>query len=427
MVRTGSSGPTLIGMRIVLGVTGSIAAYKAVSLLRTLLREGAVVQVVMTPGATKFVAPLTFEVLSGHPVSTDVFEAHQEMKHLSLPEQADAIVIAPATANCLAKSALGLGDDLLSTMLLTSQCPVIIAPAMDGGMWMHPTVTEHVRTLRARGAIVVDPDEGLLASGKVGQGRLADEGTILAALQSALVPERDWHGHRVLISAGPTQEPIDPIRFISNRSSGKMGYALAEAAQARGAQVVLVSGPTALPVPQGIEIVSVATAEDMTKAMSLRLAWSTVVIMAAAVADFRPIQVASRKIKKQDQTDQTLALERTTDILAALSAQRTTQLLVGFAAETHDLIVHAKDKLIAKGLDLIVANDVTTAGAGFGSDQNAATLIDRQGTLTELPLMSKRAMAEAVLNKAQALLGVTASGQTSKPVAESVSTHRTAS
>ncbi len=416
MALSGSNGPTLIGTRIVLGVTGSIAAYKAVSLLRTLLREGATVQVVMTASATKFVTPLTFEVLSGHPVSTEVFEAHQEMKHLSLPEQADAIVIAPATANCLAKSALGLGDDLLSTMLLTAQCPVIIAPAMDGGMWMHPAVTEHVRTLRARGTIVVDPEEGPLASGKVGQGRLADEHKILAALQSALAPQRDWQGHRVLISAGPTQEPIDPVRFISNRSSGKMGYALAEAARARGAQVVLVSGPTALPAPRGIEVVPVETAADMTKALSARLAWSTVVIMAAAVADFRPLHPASQKIKKQGQTDQTLALERTTDILAALSAQRTTQLLVGFAAETQDLIAHAKEKLAAKGLDLIVANDITTEGAGFGSDHNAATLIDRQGALIELPLMSKRAMADAILNKAHALLCATASNQASKPV-----------
>ncbi|MCE9537498.1 MAG: bifunctional phosphopantothenoylcysteine decarboxylase/phosphopantothenate--cysteine ligase CoaBC, partial [Nitrospirae bacterium] len=225
---SGSTGPTLIGKRIVLGVTGSIAAYKAVLLLRTLLREGAVVHVVMTQSATKFVTPLTFEVLSGHPVSTEVFEAHQEMKHLSLPEQADAIVIAPATANCLAKIALGLGDDLLSTMLLTAQCPLIVAPAMDGGMWTHPSVAEHVRTLRARGTRVVDPEEGPLASGRIGQGRLAEESRILEALEAALAPLRDWQGHHILVSAGPTQEPIDPVRFISNRSSGKMGYALAE-------------------------------------------------------------------------------------------------------------------------------------------------------------------------------------------------------
>jgi len=414
---SGSIGPTLIGKRIVLGVTGSIAAYKAVSLLRTLLREGAIAHVVMTQSATKFVAPLTFEVLSGHPVSTEVFEAHQEMKHLSLAEQADAIVIAPATANCLAKAALGLGDDLLSTMLLTAQCPLIVAPAMDGGMWTHPSVTEHVQTLRARGSLVVDPEEGPLASGRIGQGRLAEESRILEALLAVLAPQRDWLGHRMLVSAGPTQEPIDPVRFISNRSSGKMGYAIAEAAQVRGAQVVLVTGPTALPFPRSVEIVSVATAEEMTQALSRRLAWSTAVIMAAAVADFRPKHPASQKMKKRGQSDQTLDLVRTTDILASLSAQRTTQLIVGFAAETCNLIVHAKDKLTAKGLDLIVANDVTIEGAGFGSEQNAATLIDREGAITELPLMPKRALADAILNRAHELLRSRKSNQTPKPVA----------
>ena len=412
-----SIGSTLIGKQIILGVTGSIAAYKAVTLLRTFLREGAIVHVVMTQSAMKFVTPLTFEVLSGHPVSTDVFEAHQEMTHLSLPEQADVIVIAPATANCLAKSALGLGNDLLSTMLLTAQCPLIMAPAMDGGMWTHPSVIEHVQTLRARGTIVVDPEEGPLASGRIGQGRLAEEGTILEAIQTALAPRRDWQGDRILVSAGPTQEPIDPVRFISNRSSGKMGYAIAEAAQARGAQVVLVTGPTALPTPRGVEIISVATAEEMTQALSVRLAWSTVVIMAAAVADFRPTHPASHKIQKQGRAGQTIDLERTTDILTSLSAQRTTQLMVGFAAETNDLIVRAKNKLIAKGLDLIVANDVTTEGAGFGSDQNVATLIDRQGTMTELPLMPKRALADAILDRAQELLRTRQPSQASKPVA----------
>jgi phosphopantothenoylcysteine decarboxylase/phosphopantothenate--cysteine ligase len=409
--------PTLIGKRIVLGVTGSIAAYKAVMLLRTLLHEGASVHVVMTQSATKFVTPLTFEVLSGHAVSTDLFAAHQEMKHLSLPEQADVIVIAPATANFLAKSALGLGDDLLSTTLLSAQCPLIMAPAMDGGMWAHPTVRGHVETLRARGAVVVNPTMGLLASGQIGQGRLADEGMILEAIQQALAPRQDWRGHRILVSAGPTQEPIDPVRFISNRSSGKMGYAVAEAAQARGAQVVLVTGPTALQAPKGVEVVSVTTAEEMMTALSTRLAWSTVVIMAAAVADFRPKYAVSHKIRKQGPgVDQAFEFERTTDILASLSAQRTTQLMVGFAAETNEVIAHAKDKLTAKGLDLIVANDVTTVGAGFGSDQNAATLIDRQGGMTELPLMPKRALADAILSRVQELLPTGQSRLSPKPV-----------
>jgi phosphopantothenoylcysteine decarboxylase/phosphopantothenate--cysteine ligase len=247
---------------------------------------------------------------------------------------------------------------------------------------------------------------------------LAEEDTILEAIQAALTPRRDWQGHRILVSAGPTQEPIDPVRFISNRSSGKMGYAIAEAAQARGAQVVLVTGPTALPIPRGVEVVPVATAEEMTKVLSARLTWSTAVIMAAAVADFRPKYPASQKIKKQGRTEQTLDLERTTDILASLSAQRTTQLMIGFAAETSNLIAHAKGKLTAKGLDLIVANDVTTEGAGFGSDQSAATLIDRQGIMTELPLMPKRALADAILNQAQELLRTRQSKQAPKPVAE---------
>lgn len=396
--------PTLVGTSIVLGVTGSIASYKAVGLLRALVREGATVQVVMTHAATKFVTPLTFEVLSGHPVSTDLFQAHHEMKHLSLSEQADLIVVAPATAHFLAKAANGFADDLLSTLLLTAQCPLVIAPAMDGGMWEHAAVAHNVQALRTRGAIVLDPEEGPLASGRIGPGRLADEAHILETIQTALVPRRDWLGHRILVSAGPTQEPIDPVRFISNRSSGKMGYALAEAARARGAQVTLVSGPTALSTPSGVEVVAVNTAEEMTKALCTRLSWSTVVIMAAAVADYRPVQVAGHKIKKQAQADQTLHLEQTPDILATLATQRSNQLLIGFAAETQDLVAQARKKLTAKNLDLIVANDVTSEGAGFGSDQNAATLIDRDGRTTEFPLMAKRQLADRILDHARSLL-----------------------
>ena len=393
--------PTLAGARLVLGVTGSIAAYKAVSLLRALVREGATVDVAMTRAATKFVTPLTFEVLSGRPVVTGLFEAHQEMKHLSLPEQADAIVVAPATANFLAKAALGLADDLLSTMLLTAHCPLICAPAMDGGMWSHPTVRGHVEALRARGVLVLDPEEGPLASGRLGQGRLAEEERIVAAVRSALTPRRDWEGQRLLLSAGPTQEAIDPVRYISNRSSGKMGYAIAEAAYKRGAQVVLVTGPTSLFPPPGVELVPVETAEEMAKQMTTRLSWSTIVVMAAAVADFRPKQTSPRKLKKRGEPTTMLDLEQTTDILATLSAQRTSQVLVGFAAETHDLLTHAKAKLASKGLDVIVANDVTRPGAGFGSDQNAATVIERDGRVTELPLKTKRELADDILNAAQ--------------------------
>lgn len=394
-----TTGPSLPGVRLMLAVTGSIAAYKAVSLLRLLRREAATVNVVMTAGACRFVTPLTFEVLSGAHVATDLFEAHQEMLHLSLPEQADAIVIAPATANCLAKAALGLADDLLSTMLLTTQCPVIFAPAMDGDMWQHPTVVEHVAALRARGAIIVEPEDGPLASGRLGQGRLADEQRILAAVHTAVHPRRDWSGRKVLISAGPTQEAIDPVRFISNRSSGKMGYALAEAARARGAEVVLVSGPTSLPSPAGIEYCPVTTAEEMQKAITQRFAWSDTVIMAAAVADFRPAKPSAHKIKKRRGPLTQLELEATDDILRELGERRTNQVLVGFAAETEDLLAHAREKLHAKGVDLLVANDVTAAGSGFGSDTNRVFLLTREGAPEELPLLPKREVADRILDR----------------------------
>jgi phosphopantothenoylcysteine decarboxylase / phosphopantothenate---cysteine ligase len=398
--------PTLDGARLILGVTGSIAAYKGVSLLRALVREGATVDVVLTRAAAKFVTPLTFEVLSGRPVSSGLFAAHEEMKHLSMPQQADAIIVAPATANFLAKAALGLADDLLSTMLLTARGPLICAPAMDGGMWSHPTVVEHVQALRARGVVVIDPEEGPLASGRVGQGRLAEEERIVSAVRSVLKPIRDFEGQRVLLSAGPTHEPIDPVRFISNRSSGKMGYAIAQAASRRGAQVILVSGPTALPPPRGVEVVPVETAEEMAKQMATRLSWSTVVIMAAAVADFRPKQAATRKLKKDGKPATALDLEQTPDILGVLSSRRTTQVLVGFAAETHDLLTHAKAKLADKGLDVIVANDVSQAGGGFGSDRNAATVIERDGRMTDLPLKAKCHLADDILNVAKRWLNI---------------------
>jgi phosphopantothenoylcysteine decarboxylase / phosphopantothenate---cysteine ligase len=392
-----SQDPSLRGRRLVLGVTGSIAAYKAVSLLRLMTGEGARVSVVMTQAATRFIAPLTFEVLSGGRVTTDLFEAHQEMKHLTVPEDADAIVVAPATANFLAKAAIGLADDVLSTMLLTTRCPLVFAPAMDGDMWTHPTVIEHVRMLRARGVLVIDPEDGPLASGRIAQGRLATEAAILEAIQRAVLPSLDWQGERVLVSAGPTQEAIDPVRYISNRSSGKMGYAIAEAARDRGASVVLVSGPTDLTPLPGMETVPVTTAREMCDALSRRFNWATVVIMAAAVADFRPKEQAVQKIKKRRQGTLSLELEPAQDILAMLSSQRTSQILVGFAAETEQLEAHAKEKLVGKGLDFIVANDVTQEGSGFGSDHNAVLLLSRAGLRKELPLMTKRRLADEIL------------------------------
>ena len=388
----------LLGARILLGVSGSIAAYKAVGLLRTLVQEGAEVSVAMTESATRFVSPLTLEVLSRHPVVTSVFGAGQEMVHLTLPERADVIVIAPATANQLAKYAMGLADDVLSTMALTATCPLILAPAMDGGMWDHPAVQANVRLLRQRGATVLEPEEGPLASGRVGKGRLTDEGMIITAIEAALMPQRDCVGQRILISAGPTQEAIDPVRFISNRSSGKMGYALAEAARARGAEVVLVTGPTDLPIPSSVEPVHVCTAEEMSKVMLSRLSWSTVVIMAAAVADFRPKRPSSKKIKKGGTAWHQLELEPTDDILTLLAQQRSTQLIVGFAAETEAVAEQAAEKLQRKGLDLIVGNNVAEAGSGFGSDTSAAILIDREGRTTPIPVVSKRALADRIID-----------------------------
>jgi phosphopantothenoylcysteine decarboxylase/phosphopantothenate--cysteine ligase len=387
----------LWGKRLVLGVTGSIAAYKAIGLLRALTREGATVSVVMTQAAMKFVTPLTFEVLSGRRVATDLFESHEEMAHLAIPGQAHAIIVAPATANFLAKAALGLADDLLSTMLLNARCPVIVAPAMDGDMWTHPTVVQHVQALRARGVVVLDPEFGPLASGQVAQGRLPAESKVLDAVHAALISQRDWQGQRVLVSAGPTQEPIDPVRFISNRSSGKMGYAIAEAARDRGAEVILVTGPSSLTPPPGVTTVSVSTANEMTDALNRHFPSSTVLIMAAAVADFRPKMQAGQKLKKQGKADLVLELEATPDILAMLSARRTSQIVVGFAAETDQVLAHAKDKLRGKGLDLIIANDVTQAGGGFGSDDNAVVILSAKGEQRVLGLMPKRRLADEIL------------------------------
>lgn len=393
----------LLSKRLVLGVTGSIASYKAVGLLRTLAREGATVSVVMTHAATKFVTPLTFEVLSGRRVATDLFESHEEMLHLALPGQAHVIIVAPATANFLAKAALGLADDLLGTMLLNARCPVIVAPAMDGDMWTHPTVVQHVQMLRARGIVVLDPEVGPLASGLVAQGRLPAESRILEAIHAALTPQESWQGQRVLVSAGPTQEPIDPVRFISNRSSGKMGYAIAEAARDRGAEVILVTGPTALTPPAGMTTVLINTAGEMSEALSRHFPSSTVLIMAAAVADFRPKMPAEQKLKKQGRSELVLELEATPDILAMLSARRTSQIVVGFAAETERVLSHAKDKLKGKGLDLIIANDVSQAGHGFGSDDNAVVILSATGEQKALGPMPKRRLADEILTAVQEL------------------------
>jgi len=393
------SRPRFDGKHIVLGVTGSIAAYKAVGVLRRLIQEGATVSVVMTQAATRFVTPLTFEVLSRQPVALDLFSKEGGMPHLTLPSKADAVVLAPCTANRLAKCALGLADDLLGTMLLTTHCPVILAPAMDGGMWTHPAVVEHVRVLRQRGVTVMVPETGELASAQTGQGRFPEEDTILLVLEDRLASRQDWKGHRMLISAGPSREPIDAVRFITNGSTGRMGYALAQAAMERGAEVVLVSGPTDRQPPTGLEYIPVITAEEMYQALRSWFDWATVLIMAAAVGDFRPRQHVSEKLKKQDWHGEPLELERTTDILSALSASRTHQLLVGFAAETSHLQEHGLAKLKKKSLDMIVVNQAAGKESAFGSESNEALIMTRNGSIHALPRLSKPALATKILDE----------------------------
>jgi len=392
------SGP-FEGRQIVLGVTGSIAAYKAVLLLRELTRLGAAVTVCLTERAQAFVGPLTFRTLSGRPVLTDLFdpESADAVEHVALAERAAAIVVAPATANLLAKAAHGLADDFLTTLLLAARCPVVIAPAMDGAMWQHPAVVANVAALRARGVSVIEPESGPLASGLVGPGRLPEVDTLVEAVRAALTPARDLAGERVVVTAGPTREPIDPVRYISNRSSGKMGFNLAAAATRRGAHVTLIAGPTALTPPPGVAVVPVQTAEDMREAVLHHAADATIVIKAAAVADYRARRPADTKIKGKH--DLTLELVPNPDILAEVAARGTGAFIVGFAAETHDVEAHARAKLAAKGIDLLVANDVSRRDVGFDSDDNEVLLIDRWGGARTLPRMAKSDLAEAILSE----------------------------
>jgi phosphopantothenoylcysteine decarboxylase/phosphopantothenate--cysteine ligase len=394
---------TLDGREIILGVTGSIAAYKAVYLLRELTRRGARVTVCLSEHAQQFVGPLTFRTLSGRPVLTNLFDPQSDaaVEHVALAERAAAVIVAPATANLLAKAAGGIADDFLTTLLLAARCPVVMAPAMDGGMWDHPAVAANVATLRARGVTVVDPDAGALASGLHARGRLPEVEALIEALLAALTPARDLAGERVVITAGPTREPIDPVRYISNRSSGRMGYALAAAAQRRGAQVVLVSGPTALTPPATATFVPVQTAEEMREAVLHHAATATVVIKAAAVADYRVRRPADQKIKGK--RDLTLDLTPNPDILAEVAARATGSFIVGFAAETNDVVANARVKLEAKGIDLLVANDVSRRDIGFDAEDNEVLLIDRWGGSRPLPRMPKPAVADAILDAILAL------------------------
>ena len=396
---------SLQGKRILLGVTGSIAAYKAVELLRELLTRGAAVQVVMTEAAARFVAPLTFETLSRQPVLLDMWSLHYGSKigHIEATARADLFLIAPATARTLAKLALGLADDFLANIFLASRCPALVAPAMDADMYQHAAVQANLARLRERGVQVVGPGVGELASGLVGPGRLADLPEILAAVEALLARAGDLAGEVVLVTAGPTREPIDPVRYLSNRSSGKMGYAVAEAALARGARVVLVSGPTALAAPPGAELVPVETAQEMYEAVLSRLEEATVVIKAAAVVDYRPAQAASRKLKKAAGVPE-VHLEPTPDILAEVGRRKGRRVLVGFAAETEDLVANARAKLERKHLDLVVANEVGRPGAGFEADTNAVKILDASGQAEDVPVQSKRAVADQVLDRVAALL-----------------------
>ena len=395
----------LKGKRILLGVTGSIAAYKAVELLRLLTKAGAEVQVVMTEAATKFVAPLTFETLSRQEVLRDMWSLaySHRIGHIEATQRADLFVVAPATARTIARLALGLADDFLSCIYLASRCPVVVAPAMDCDMLEHQVVQENLGRLRDRGVHIVEPDTGPLASGMVGRGRLADVAAILDRIELILSPRQDFAGQVVLVTAGPTREPLDPVRFLSNRSSGKMGYAIAEAAAARGARVILVSGPTALAAPPGVDCIHVETADEMYRAVLAKLEPAGVVIKAAAVADYRPKRRADRKIKK-DQAVPEIALEPTPDILAELGKRKGTRILVGFAAETDDLLDNARMKLQRKNLDLVVANNVREAGAGFDVDTNVVTMLDGAGRAETLPLLSKREVADRILDRVKVLL-----------------------
>ena len=385
--------------RIVLGVTGGIAAYKACELVSRLKKQGAEVRVVLTEHACRFVPPLTFETLSGEAACTDTFAERRELEHIALAKWADAFVIAPATANCLAKLANGIADDLLTTTALAMTAPLLLAPAMNANMWRHPATQANLTILKARGAAVVGPGTGHLACGDDDVGRMAEPVEIAEALDALLTPPRqDFAGVRVLVTAGPTVERIDPVRYITTRSSGKMGYALAEAARDRGAEVALVSGPVALAAPAGVEKIDVESSAQMCDAVLSRGGWADVVIQAAAPADFRPAQAAAHKIKKTGE-GMTLVLENTTDIAAELGKRRRDgQVLVIFAAETDDVEANARGKLAKKNADMVVSNDVTRADAGFAVDTNAVTLITGEDAL-ELPVMPKRAVADAILDR----------------------------
>lgn len=399
-------------MKIALGVTGGVAAYKAAELVRRLQQEKLDVQVVMTRAAREFITPLTFAALTGNKVITDMFRAAESatanlesaIEHIAVAQRIDLLLVAPATADILAQFARGIAGDFLSTLYLATKAPVIVAPAMNVNMWEHPATQENLATLRSRGVHIVDPDEGYLACGMTGAGRLAATETIAQKVCDVLGLRKDLAGQTILITAGPTREDLDPVRFLTNRSSGKMGYALAEAATRRGAQVILVSGPTELRPPDSADWIPVRTAEEMRRAVLEHSSQAGVIIMAAAVADYRPAAASATKIRRAGDR-LTLELEPTPDILAELSRAKDHRVLIGFAAETDRVAESARAKLARKGADMIVANDVTQEGAGFDTDTNIVTLIFRDGREIPLPKLSKLEVANRILDHALALAG----------------------
>src|SRR5262245_33184323 len=406
-------------MNILLGITGCIGAYKAAEVVREFQQRGARVRVIMTRHATEFVRPLTFEALSGQSVIVGMFDlpSHATIEHIAVAREADLLLVAPATANSIAKFAHGIADDFLSTVYLSNTNPVLIAPAMNVEMWNHPATRANIKILRERGALFVEPGVGYQACGEVGMGRLAEPEEIVERAieilksQDSDLKSRDFAGEHVLLTAGPTVEDLDPVRFITNRSSGRMGYAIAEAVRDRGARVTLISGPVNLPPPENVETINVRSTREMFEAVMSRIHDVTVFIGSAAVADFRPVSRAAQKIKKDGRKAIAIELEETEDIIAAVGADpnRRGRIVAGFAAESQSLLEFAERKLREKGMDLIVANDITRADAGFDVETNAATIIKRDGSRVELPLQSKRELAGRLLDEIAKILGAQAS------------------
>ncbi len=404
----------LTDRNIVLGVTGSIAVYKAVDLASKLTQAGAVLNTIMTLEASKFVAPITFQGVSGRRPYWDMWDANNDLAeaHIALARQAELLVIAPATATVIARLALGLAEEMVSLTALATRAPLMVCPAMDSQMFEHPITQEHLNTLRSRGIQIVGPEEGRLASGQVGRGRLSEVDTIIGWIRHVLGQDGDLAGKKVVVTAGGTHEAIDPVRFVGNSSSGKMGFALAEAARDRGANVVLVSGPSALPDPVAVEIVRVRRAAEMRDAVIAGCADADILIMAAAVADYQPAETVRDKIKRRQSETLSIPLVPTPDILAEVGV-RAGLIKVGFAAESQDLLENARQKIEAKHLDLIVANDITASDAGFATDNNRVVILDRGGRKEELPLMPKYDVAWHILDRIVSLLA----GKKSQPEA----------